>query len=44
MRIFVPSVAAARTAVVISPSTPAPMATIDSPRAMITISPWRSAK
>ena len=28
----------------VNSSVPAPMATIDSPRAMITINPWRSTK
>ena len=39
-----PSTAATTTPASTSPSTPTPIATIDSPSAMITISPWRSAK
>jgi hypothetical protein len=37
-------VAAATTPASTSPDTPTPIATIDSPIAMRTISPWRSAK
>ena len=39
-----PSTAAATTPASTPPSAPTPIATIDSPRAMIRISPWRSAK
>ena len=40
----IPATAAARTPAVMPASAPMPMATIDSPRAMITINPCRSAK
>ena len=39
-----PSTAAATTPAVSPTEVPTPRATIDSPRAMSTISPWRSAK
>ena len=39
-----PTTAVATTPAVISPVTPAPIATIDSPRAMMMMRPWRSAK